>query len=47
MIRFLADDLASIGECVEDILLVAECSEQSEWRDQVNYLPLMSPSSGG
>ncbi len=44
---FIVDDLASIGECVEDILLLAECSEQSEWRDQINYLPLASPAIGG
>jgi hypothetical protein len=36
---FIVDDFASIGECVEDLLLVAECSEQSEWRDRIIYLP--------
>ncbi|MBC8876984.1 MAG: DUF5615 family PIN-like protein [Planctomycetes bacterium] len=36
---FIVDDLASIGDCVEDILLVAECSEEGEWEDQIHYLP--------
>ncbi len=36
---FIVDDLASIGHCVEDILLVAECSEEGEWEDRINYLP--------
>ena len=36
---FVVDDLASIGNCVENILLVAECSEEGEWEDQINYLP--------
>ena len=36
---FIVDDLASIGDCVEDILLVAECSDENEWNDQVHYLP--------
>ena len=36
---FIVDDLASIGLCVEDILLVAECSDQSEWEDRICYLP--------
>jgi len=36
---FIVDDLASIGECVEDLLLVAECSQESEWRDRIIYLP--------
>jgi predicted nuclease of predicted toxin-antitoxin system len=29
-----------IGQAVEEILIVAECSEIEEWRDQVRYLPL-------
>lgn len=36
---FIVDDLASIGDCVNDILLVAECSDEGEWEDQINYLP--------
>src|SRR2546422_11041221 len=29
---FIVDDLAPIGECIEDVLLVAECSLEDEWR---------------
>jgi predicted nuclease of predicted toxin-antitoxin system len=29
-----------IGQMVEDILLVALCSSQEEWKDQVVYLPV-------
>jgi hypothetical protein len=36
---FIVDDLAAIGDCVEDILLVAECSDEGEWEDQIHYLP--------
>jgi hypothetical protein len=36
---FIVDDLASIGACIEDILLVADCSDETEWRDQIHYLP--------
>lgn len=35
----IVDDQAPIGACIEDVLLVAECSEVSEWRDQIYYLP--------
>ncbi len=35
----IVDDLASIGDCIEDILLVAECSDEGEWVDQIHYLP--------
>jgi len=31
---------ASISAAIEDILLLAECSFESEWEGQVNYLPL-------
>lgn len=37
---FIVDDWASIGQCVEDILLIAECSEQDEWQEKIVYLPL-------
>lgn len=30
----------SIGEAIEDILLIAECSVKDEWEGQVRYLPL-------
>lgn len=29
-----------IGRAIEDILLIAECSFEGEWEDQVRYLPL-------
>jgi len=29
-----------IGRAIEDILLLAECSEEGEWEGQVRYLPL-------
>lgn len=31
---------ASIGIMIEDILLIAECSDEAEWNGQVYYLPL-------
>lgn len=36
---FIVDDLASIGRCIDDILLVAACSDEADWKDQVSYLP--------
>lgn len=30
----------SISTAIEDILLLAECSLESEWEGQVRYLPL-------
>ncbi|MCD6265701.1 MAG: DUF5615 family PIN-like protein [Deltaproteobacteria bacterium] len=30
----------SIGVVIEDILLLADCSEEGEWEGQVRYLPL-------
>jgi hypothetical protein len=36
---FIVDDLAPIGSCIDDILLIDECSSQDEWRDQIRYLP--------
>ncbi len=35
----IVDDQAPIGVCIEDLLLVEECSDVSEWRDQIYYLP--------
>jgi hypothetical protein len=29
-----------IGGAIEDILLIAECSEPGEWEGQIRYLPL-------
>ena len=30
----------SIGQAIEDILLLAQCSLEGEWEGQVRYLPL-------
>ncbi len=30
----------SIGAVIEDLLLLAECSLEGEWEDQIRYLPL-------
>jgi hypothetical protein len=30
----------AIGQAIEEILLLAECSYENEWQDQVIYLPL-------
>ena len=35
----VADDLP-LGQVIEDILLLAEYSEQYEWEAQVIYLPI-------
>ena len=29
-----------IGQAIEELATIIECSEQSEWRDQIIYLPL-------
>jgi hypothetical protein len=29
-----------IGQAIEDVLLLAECSLESEWEGQIRYLPL-------
>ena len=36
---FIVKTLSSIGQCVNDVQLVAECSEDYEWQDQIIYLP--------
>ena len=36
---FIVDDLAPIGACIDDLVLIAECSDADEWRDQIFYLP--------
>jgi hypothetical protein len=36
---FIVDDLAPIGACIEDIVLILECSAEGEWEDQMHYLP--------
>jgi len=37
---FIVDDQAPLGVCIEDILLVADCSKMTEWRNHIYYLPL-------
>lgn len=36
----IVDDLAPIGVCIDDILLIDEVNEAGEWRDRMIYLPL-------
>ncbi len=31
-----------IGEAIEDLVLIAECSLENEWHNQVLYLPIKS-----
>lgn len=35
---FVVDD-SHIGKCIEDLLLVTECSEADEWENRIFYLP--------
>lgn len=35
---FVVDDRAAIGQTIDDILLFALCSKESEWEGQVLYL---------
>lgn len=37
---FQAEQSASVGQLIEDILLLAECSLEDEWEGQIQYLPL-------
>jgi len=30
----------SIGQCIDDLELIAQCSEADEWLNRVDYLPL-------
>ena len=30
----------AVGSAIDEIGLVVECSEQAEWRDRVDHLPL-------
>jgi len=32
----------SIGEVIEELILIAECSLENEWHNQVIYLPIKS-----
>ena len=37
---FEANSFDPIGHLIEDILLLAECSIEGEWKGQIGYLPL-------
>lgn len=37
---FEVNQRAAIGQTIEDILLLAECSLEGEWEGQVRFLPL-------
>jgi hypothetical protein len=36
---FVVSQQAGLNEIIEDLLLLAECSDDNEWDDQVIYLP--------
>lgn len=36
---FIVDDLAPIALCINDVLLISQCSNEGEWLDQIHYLP--------
>jgi len=37
----VSQDVA-IGEAIEELVLIAECSLENEWHNQVIYLPIKS-----
>jgi predicted nuclease of predicted toxin-antitoxin system len=37
---FLLNDRLPIGQAIQELLLMATCSEQTEWNNRVVYLPL-------
>jgi hypothetical protein len=37
---FEVGSTVAIGDAIDDIMLLAECSEEGEWEGQVRYLPL-------
>ena len=37
---FVLGDRFPVGEAIDELILMNECSEQAEWRDRVVYLPL-------
>ena len=39
---FVGDLYLNVQQAIEDLLLIAECSESEEWEGQVRYLPLSS-----
>lgn len=36
----VVSQVAPLATCIEDILLVTECTELAEWRDRIEYVPL-------
>ncbi len=39
---FVGDIYLNVQVAIDDLLLIAECSEEHEWGGQVHYLPLSS-----
>jgi hypothetical protein len=37
---FVVQQEEAIGHIIEEIILLADCSMENEWANQVNYLPL-------
>ena len=37
---FILNDRFPVGQAIEEISLIAACSEQTEWIDRIVYLPL-------
>ena len=37
---FIVDDRASLGHLIDELSLVIECTEQSEWQEIIVYFPL-------
>jgi hypothetical protein len=37
---FIVDDRASLGHLIDELSLVIECTEQSEWQEIMFYFPL-------
>jgi Domain of unknown function (DUF5615) len=37
---FEVSDSLPIGQAIEDLLLLAECSEEDDWEGQIRYIPL-------
>ena len=38
---FIVSKSSTIGACIDDLLMIAECSEQDEWQDRIVYVPLI------
>jgi hypothetical protein len=36
----IVDDLAPIGICIEELLIIDECSTADEWRNVILYVPM-------